>query len=193
MKEDKIYRTLCILSMIVIIWIITLSTANAQIEKLAGPRIGFTLLTHGSSADFINDRSSEYTEYDEVWTEGQKMAFISQYGWQWETRFVDNGEVAGLVEWVVVVGGMEQGMFLPAVSSLVGIRTGNGMEAAIGPNISLSGIGMVFTIGKNFKSGDLNFPVNIAFVPGKSSAWGDGGEPTGARISLILGFNMSNK
>jgi len=168
-----------------------LLTADAQIQKLAGPRIGFTLLTHGSSADFINDRSSEYTEYDEVWTEGQKVAFISQYGWQWETRFVDNGDIAGLVEWVVVVGGMEQGMFLPAVSSLVGIRTGNGMEAAVGPNISLSGIGMVFTLGKNFRSGDLNFPVNIAFVPGKSSAWGDGGEPTGARISLILGFNMS--
>ena len=168
-----------------------LLTANAQIDRLAGPRIGFTLLTHGSSADFINDRSSEYTGFDEVWTEGQKMAFISQYGWQWETRFVDNGEIAGLVEWVVVVGGMEQGMFLPAISSLVGIRTGNGMEAAIGPNLSLSGIGMVFTIGKNFKSGDLNFPVNIAFVPGKSSAWGDGGEPTGARISLIVGFNMS--
>jgi len=168
-----------------------LLTSNAQIEKLAGPRIGFTLLTHGSSADFINDRSSEYTEYDEVWTEGQKIAFISQYGWQWETRFVDNGDVAGLVEWVLVVGGMEQGMFLPAVSSLVGIRTGNGMEAAIGPNLSVSGIGMVFTIGKNFKSGNLNFPVNIAFVPGKSSAWGDGGEPTGSRISLIVGFNMS--
>ena len=82
-------------------------------------------------------------------------------------------------------------LFLPAVSSLVGIRTGSGMEAAIGPNISLSGIGMVFTLGKNFRSGDLNFPVNIAFVPGKSSAWGDGGGSTGARISLIIGFNMS--
>ena len=135
-----------------------LLTANAQIEKLAGPRIGFTLLTHGSSADFINDRSSEYTGFDEVWTEGQKMAFISQYGWQWETRFVDNGEIAGLVEWVVVVGGMEQGMFLPAISSLVGIRTGNGMEVAIGPNLSLSGIGMVFTIGslRTSNQEDLN-------------------------------------
>ena len=164
-------------------------TASAQIQKLAGPRIGVTILTPGSSADFINDRAEDHNG---DYIGAQKMAFISQYGWQWETRFVDNGEVAGLVEWVVVVGGMEQGMFLPAVSSLVGIRTGNGMEAAVGPNLSLSGIGMVFTIGKNFKSGDLNFPVNIAFVPGKSSAWGDGGEPTGARISLILGFNMSN-
>ena len=170
-----------------------LLTASAQIQKLGGPRIGFTMLTHGSSADFINDRGEDYDDQtgSSYWTEDQKMGFISQYGWQWETRFADNGEVAGLVEWVVLVGGMEQGMFLPAVSSLVGIRTGNGMEAALGPNLSLSGIGMVFTIGKNFKSGDLNYPVNIAFVPGKSSAWGDGGEPTGSRISLMLGFNMS--
>ena len=166
--------------------------ANAQIEKLSGPRIGFTLLTHGSSADVINDRGEVKDQNgNTIWSEGQKVAFISQYGWQRETRFVDNGEIAGLVEWVVVVGGMEQGMFLPALSSLVGIRTGNGMEAAIGPNLSLSGIGMVLTIGKNFKSGNLNFPVNIAFVPGKSSAWGDGGYPTGSRISLMLGFNMS--
>ena len=28
------------------------------------------------------------------------MAFISQYGWQWESRFADGGEIAGLVEWV---------------------------------------------------------------------------------------------
>jgi len=173
-----------------IVFGLVILTANAQIQKLAGPRVGLTVLTHGSSADFINDRSSEYNGFDEVWTEGQKMAFISQYGWQWESRFAENDEVAGLVEWVVVVGGMEQGMFLPAVSSLVGIRTGSGMEAAFGPNLSLSGIGMVFTVGKNFKSGDLNFPVNIAFVPGKSSAWGNG-DPTGSRISLILGFNMS--
>ena len=165
-----------------------LLTASAQIQKLAGPRIGFTILTNGSSADFINDRAEDYNG---DYIEDQKMAFISQYGWQWESRFVDNGDIVGLVEWVVLVGGMEQGMFLPAVSSLIGVRTGLGFEVAGGPNLSLSGIGMVFTVGKNFQSGNLNFPVNIAFVPGKSSAWGDGGDPTGARISLILGFNMN--
>ena len=116
-----------IIMILILSFVVGILTVSAQIDRLAGPRIGFTLLTHGSSADFINNRSSEYTGFDEVLTEGQKMGFISQYGWQWETRFVDNGEVAGLVEWVVVVGGMEQGMFLPAISSLVGIRTGNGM------------------------------------------------------------------
>ena len=171
-------------------------SAEAQIEKLAGPKVGITMVSSGSLASILRKDVGMFSdEVREEWTgsTGKYGAVMSQYGWQWETRFVDNGEVAGLVEWVLVVGGMEQGMFLPAVSSLVGIRTGNGMEAAIGPNLSMSGIGMVFTIGKNFKSGDLNFPVNIAFVPGKSSAWGDGGDPTGARISLILGFNMNKK
>ena len=163
---------------VTLVLVLGLLTASAQIQQLAGPRIGFTLLTHGSSADFIND------------TEDQKSAFITQYGWQWESRFADNGDFAGLVEWVVLVGGMEQGLFLPSVSSLVGVRNGSGFEVAGGPNLSLSGVGMVFTVGKNFQSGNLNFPVNIAFVPGKSSAWGDD-DPTGARISLMLGFNMS--
>ena len=164
-----------------------LLTANAQIQSLAGPRVGFTILTHGSSADFINDRTEDHNG---DYIEAQKMAFISQYGWQWESRFADNGDFAGLVEWVVLVGGMEQGLFLPSVSSLVGVRNGSGFEVAGGPNLSLSGVGMVFTVGKNFQSGNLNFPVNIAFVPGKSSAWGND-DPTGARISLMLGFNMS--
>ena len=161
-------------------------TANAQVQKLAGPRIGFTILTHGSSADFINDRAED----EGVYIEDQKMAFIAQYGWQWESRFVDNGDVVGLVEWVVLVGGMEQGLFLPSVSSLVGIRTGSGFEVVGGPNLSISDLGMVFAVGKNFKSGNLNFPVNIALVPGKSSSWFND-HPTGARISLILGFTMN--
>ena len=62
---------------------------------------------------------------------------------------------------------MEQGLFLPSVSSMVGARTSNGVEFAMGPNLSLGGIAMVFGLGYNFKSGDLNMPVNIGFVPGR--------------------------
>ena len=32
-----------------------LLTANAQIEKLAGPRIGMTLITAGPVADFLHE------------------------------------------------------------------------------------------------------------------------------------------
>ena len=149
-----------------------LLTTNAQqIDKLAGPRVGVTYLTPGFMSEEL------------------ETSVITQYGWQWESRFADNGNVAGLVEWVVVVGGMEQQMFLPSISSLVGVRTGEGMEYAVGPNLSATGINMVFTIGKNFKSGDLNFPVNLAFVP-NGNVWGED-EDSGARISIMVGFNMS--
>ena len=148
-----------------------LLTANAQqIDRLAGPRVGVTFLTPGFMSEEL------------------ETSMITQYGWQWESRFADNGSIAGLVEWVVVVGGMEQQMFLPSISSLVGIRTGEGMEYAVGPNLSATGINMVFTIGKNFKSGDLNFPVNLAFVP-NGNVWGED-EKSGARISIMVGFNM---
>ena len=140
-------------------------TSNAQIEKLAGPRIGLTGITSGEISEELETN------------------FITQYGWQWESRFADGGEIAGLVEWVVLVGGMEQGKFLPSVSSLVGVRAGSGFELAVGPNLSVGGIGMVFSIGQNFTSGNLNLPINLAFVPGRDGS--------GSRISLMVGFNMN--
>ena len=176
-----------------------LLTANAQIEKLAGPRIGFTFITPGATADMINTKFDADEPYGETGT-----AFITQYGWQWESRFADGGgDVTGIVEWVALVGGMEKGLFLPSVSSIIGARTSNGLEFGVGPNLSLSGVGMVFAIGHNFKSGNLNLPVNIVFMPGikKTGEYGDNyytGDPaveyeynTGSRISIMIGFNMS--
>jgi hypothetical protein len=165
------------------------STENSNseiVKKLSGPRIGFTFLTSGSSADFINDFNSNSNDNSE-----HKSAFITQYGYQWETRFADNDEgIVGLVEWVFLIGGLEKGFFLPSASSLFGIRSANGFEFAVGPNLSITGVGYLLAIGKNFKSGNLNFPINIAFVPSKKNTWGDV-DPTGHRISLTLGFNIS--
>jgi|TARA_B100001564_G_scaffold153621_1_gene129007 hypothetical protein len=156
--------------LILVMVLLSLTTIAQQIDRLAGPRVGVTFLTPGFMSEEL------------------ETSMITQYGWQWESRFADNGNIAGLVEWVVVVGGMERQMFLPSISSLVGVRTGEGMEYAVGPNLSATGINMVFTIGKNFKSGDLNFPVNLAFVP-NGNVWGED-EESGARISLMVGFNM---
>ena len=169
-------------------------TANAQIEKLAGPRIGATLITAGPMADFIHE-GFEFDD-DEYKHGSTGSAFITQYGWQWESRFADGGgSITGIVEWIALVGGMEQGKFLPSVSSVIGVRTAKGLEVGVGPNLSLSGIGMVFGIGHNFKSGNLNLPVNLVFMPGKSKTGDFNGEQytynSGARISLMVGFNMN--
>ena len=144
--------------------------ANAQIQSLAGPRIGTVFITESPVSTFLNgklkleDMGELPGNYDEI----AKGNLTTLYGWQWETRFADAGNVTGIVEWVALVAGMEKGKFLPSVSSLVGARTESGLEFAIGPNLSLGGIAMVFGVGYNFKSGNLNMPINFAFVPGRT-------------------------
>ena len=196
--------------------ILMIISVNAQIQKLAGPRIGMTFITAGSSADFLH-KGHNFVDNDDKNKLGETgHAFITQYGWQWESRFADgSGDVVGIVEWVALVGGMEQGKFLPSMSSIIGVRTSNGFEVGVGPNLSLMGfessesdefnnpilptpvvgLGMIFAIGKNFKSGDLNLPVNLVFIPGKSYTQTIGGVEneysSGARISIMVGFNLS--
>ena len=172
-----------------------LLTASAQIQQLAGPRIGMTFITSGSTADFLHEGFSYVDEEKQPLGE-TGAAFTTQYGWQWESRFADGGgSITGIVEWIALVGGMEQGMFLPSVSSVIGVRTADGLEVGVGPNLSLSGIGMIFGIGHNFKSGNLNLPVNLVIMPGKSQTGDSNGESytynSGTRISIMVGFNMS--
>jgi len=179
-----------------------LLTANAQIEKLAGPRLGFTFISAGPIADVLNEGFDNDIEMNG--STGSAMTTL--YGWQWESRFADGGgQIVGIVEWIVLVGGMEKGLFLPSASSIIGARMDNGLEFGVGPNLSLSGIGMVFGVGYNFRSGALNLPVNISFIPGKkmdgtidhhddnyNNHWEQKYEyNTGTRIAITLGFNMS--
>ena len=199
--------------LIILIFSVCLITNSySQTEKLSGPRVGFTFIGAGPISDFIN--SKDFDRLDDPMYEYGELgsAFITQYGWQWETRFADGYDMTGLVEWILLVGGMEKGLFLPSFSSLIGLRTANNFEFAFGPNLSLSGIGAVLAIGKNFKLGELNLPVNIAFRPGINktrtrqepyiyddnyNVIGGGTESeekynTGSLISLVVGFNLGN-
>ena len=181
--------------------ILMIISVNAQIQQLAGPRIGMTFITSGSTADFLHEGFSYVDEEKQPLGETGD-AFTTQYGWQWESRFADGGgDVVGIVEWVALVAGMEQGKFLPSLTSVIGARTSSGLEFGVGPSLSLSGVGMVFAIGKNFKSGSLNLPVNLVFMPGKEvqSSWYNEVDQSyteysynsGARISLMVGFNLN--
>jgi len=150
-----------------------LIVANAQIQSLAGPRLGLVYISASPGSTFLNGDITLDDVFEGTlnYAEVAKGTLTSLYGWQWESRFADGGNVTGIVEWIALVGGMEKGKFLPSVSSMVGARTASGLEFAIGPNLSLAGIAMVFGMGYNFKSGNLNIPVNIAFVPGKKGAY----------------------
>jgi hypothetical protein len=180
--------------------VLSLLTANAQIDKLAGPRLGFTIISAGPIADVLNDGLDNNLER----RGSTGSAFTTLYGWQWESRFADGGgEIVGIVEWIILFGGMEKGMFLPSASSIIGARMDNGLEFGVGPNLSLSGVGMVFGVGYNFKSGNLNLPINISIIPGRAMkdniGYFDGNNfveeeykyNTGTRVAITLGFNMS--
>jgi hypothetical protein len=164
-------------------------SANAQIQSLAGPRLGVVYISASPASAFLNGDFKIFKEYkseadveedyDNIANSG---ALTSLYGWQFESRFADGGNITGIVEWIVLVAGMERGKFLPSVSSMVGARTASGLEFAVGPNLSLAnlGISMVLGVGYNFKVGKLNMPVNFAFVPGNNKerdiSWENEGE-----------------
>jgi hypothetical protein len=141
----------------------------AQIQSLAGPRIGVAFITASPTSAFINGDFELFDGHISDLDGYSKGTMTTLYGWQFESRFADGGDVTGIVEWIVLAGGMERGKFLPSISSMVGARTSSGLEFAVGPNLSLGGIAMVFGAGYNFKVGNLNMPVNFAFVPGRKA------------------------
>ena len=190
---------------------LSILSAEAQIEKLSGPKIGITMVQSGSLASILRKDVSMFSdEVRQEWigSTGKYGAIMSQYGWQWETRFSDGGNVTGIVEWIALVGGMEKGMFLPSVSSMVGLRNSKGIEFTVGPELSLGGIAMLIGAGYNFRFGELNVPVSITYVPSQNRTYYTDEErdpmtdeiilpeysvthPTGARVSITVGFNLS--
>jgi hypothetical protein len=135
---------------------------------LSGPRIGFTSLSQGA-LDKLNE--------NEITVD----PLITQFGWQFEKRFYSNGDgLTALNEWVVLVGGLEQGVVMPSVSWIVGMRTKEGAEFGVGPNATPLGVGLAVAGGLTIRAGAFNIPMNVAFVPSKS----------GARVSVLTGFNF---
>jgi hypothetical protein len=136
--------------------------------SLSGPRVGVTFLSK-SLVDKL---------YDE---EGIEVGpAMTQFGWQFERRFYGGGGGLTLVnEFVFLVGGAEQGLFVPSINWLVGVRTLRGIEFAAGPNVSPTGAALAIAGGITLRSGGLNFPLNVAVVPSQA----------GTRISFLAGFN----
>ena len=85
-------------------------TTSAQVQKLAGPRVGITMVQAGSLASILRKDVKFFSDdIREEWTgsTGKYGAVMSQYGWQWESRFADGGNVTGVVVWIALVGGMD--------------------------------------------------------------------------------------
>ena len=136
--------------------------------SLSGPRVGATFLSPGV-AQKLKDN-----QIDTGWA-------FSQFGWQLEKRIKTGPSgLSAVNEWVFLAGGLEQGVVIPSVSWLVGLRTGSGVEFGLGPNLTPAGVALAMAAGVTVSKGALNVPFNVAVVPSRA----------GVRVSVLTGFNM---
>ena len=146
------------------------SVAYTESVRLDGPRVGITVAVSPELREKMEDHNIQ--------------PFITQFGWQVETQFFSlPSGVSGLVEGVVLIGGIEQNTFLPSGTFLIGLRNAQGLEFGFGPNFSATGAAFALAAGITFQTEYVNFPVNLAFVPSTA----------GSRVSLLVGFNARRK
>lgn len=150
---------------------VTLPPPPLKTVSLSGPRFGFTALSEGV-VDALHERSIDV------------RSNITQFGWQFEREFYSKqGGLAAVNEWVLLFGGLEQGVVLPSLSWMVGLRSASGAEFGVGPNITPAGVALAVAGGVTFRSGALNVPMTFAVVPSKA----------GTRVSMLTGFNLRGR
>jgi len=173
MKETHTIVQRCLYSLALVL--ICAGSGYAQTPRvtaypvsLSGPRVGATFLSPGV-ADMLRDH-----RIDAGWA-------LSQFGWQFEKRIKTGPTgLSAVNEWVVLAGGLEQGIVIPSLSWLVGLRTGSGVEFGLGPNVTPAGVALALAGGVTISKGALNVPFNVAVVPSRA----------GMRVSVLTGFNM---
>lgn len=177
-------------------------------KNFNGPRVGITHIGPGTTSDYL--------------AQDGKNPYLTQFGWQFEGRLWTTSDgTTGLIEFVPLIGGVEQGLFIPSASFLLGLRSGknSSLEFAIGPNFSLKAdhngvvkgaMGVVFAVGTSFRKDNVWFPISLVFVPsvGKSEqTYDQKGQPilnadgspvkatyqSGFRLALLVGFNSRSK
>ena len=93
-----------------------------------GPRMGFTHFT-GQNAAVLKESISNggYNVYPTMF----------QFGYQFERQYLNEGNFQALAEFIPMVSGFDQGLFIPSFTLLNGLRNNKtGWELAFGPTFS---------------------------------------------------------
>lgn len=182
--------------------------------NLSGPRMGMTIFGGAAAQRF---RDPERLGGLDV------RPIMFQFGYQFETTYLNQGGLQALFEFIPIITGLDQGQILPSLSLLHGIRSNrNGFEFAFGPvmyinkeaqgfyengewrlltdwqkanpdlpdpanverrfdsrGLPKASSSFVFAFGKSFKSGKMNIPINVFYIPNRD----------GQRYGLSVGFN----
>ncbi len=153
-------------------WAQSLPRGVTDTVDMTGPRFGLTMLNQASTETLKEKRNITV------------KPMVSQFGWQFEHRLYTNGDgITMLTEWIPLVSGLEQGVALPSLNWLVGLRSRSGTEFGLGPNVTPLGVGLVMAAGVTMQAGALHVPFNFAVATSK----------TGARVSIMTGFNVRRR
>jgi hypothetical protein len=107
-----------------------INTPNVSRLNLSGPRLG-TIFFTGDYARTIQLPESQ-GGIDAV-------PLMFQFGYQFETSYLNQGGLQALFEFIPMITGLDQGQIIPSCSFLHGLRSNrNGFEFAFGPNIFLT-------------------------------------------------------
>jgi len=195
-----------------------INNPGADQLNLSGPRMGITVFS-GEIAKVYKTKES-MGGFDAT-------PVMFQFGYQFEVKYLNEGNFQALFEFIPAITGLDQGFFIPSINILNGLRHNQyGFEFAFGPNLTLTKSaegyfdenddwnlasdwnpevegqenpfeiekrldsrgefrlksGFLFALGKTFKSGRLNIPVNAFFVPGKKDSH---------RFGISMGFNTT--
>lgn len=105
------------------------NSRNTKVNRLnaSGPRIGFTVLT-GNQADYFS------APLQKGGFDGYPAMF--QFGYQLEAQYLNEGSFQALFEFIPMISGLDQGLFVPSLTLMNGLRNNrNGWEFAFGPTI----------------------------------------------------------
>jgi hypothetical protein len=123
-------------------------------QKLSRPRFGFTTFT----GDLAAQRQDANLE-----------SIMAQFSWQWETQILSQtGGNQALMEWVLLVGVVEQNEFNTLLGWFTGYRLAGGVEIGVGPNFSMTKeadkiiTSMVVAAGATLPLGNFYLPINLA-------------------------------
>jgi hypothetical protein len=97
--------------------------------RLDGPRMGFVYFTGNLSQTIMKKK-----------TEGgfDAVPVMFQFGYQFEKQYLNEGKVQALFEFIPMVTGLDQGLFIPSITLMHGLRSNiNGWEFAFGPTFHL--------------------------------------------------------
>jgi hypothetical protein len=114
---------------------------NKERVNLSGPRSGFTVFT-GKTANILQESKT---------TGGFGASPVMfQFGYQFEAQYLNEGNYQALFEFLPVITGFDQNIFIPSLTIMNGFRDNkHGWEIAFGPTFSLVQVSNGYYDGNN--------------------------------------------